>query len=134
MPGTFLLGAAGYPALELLTRGRTHYSMAIAGGLSLMLIRRVQRMRRSLSVRALLCGAGITAIEYACGRIWNRNWRVWDYRRMPLNHRGQVCLPYTALWCLLSASALTVMDACAAAGPRIRLRYPNKKKGLTPSS
>lgn len=111
MLGTFLLGAAGYPALELLTRGRTHCSMALAGGASTLLIRRISRMRRSLPVRSLLCGAGITAIEYACGCVWNRQYRVWDYRRMPLNFRGQVCLPYSLLWCGLSAVLLAAMDA-----------------------
>ena len=53
---------------------------------------------------AVLCGAGVTAIEAACGLLWNRRHQVWDYRRMPLNWRGQVCLPYTALWCLLSGA------------------------------
>lgn len=110
MLGTFLLGALGYPALELLTRGRTHYSMGIAGGLSMLLIRRVTRMQKSLPLRALLCGGGITVIEYLCGRIWNRDYRVWDYRRMPLNWRGQVCLPYTLLWCTLSAGVLWTME------------------------
>lgn len=111
MVGAFLLGAVGYPALEVMTRGRTHYSMALAGGASVVLIRKISRMRRGLAVRAALCGAGITAIEYACGRVWNRNFRVWDYRRMPLNWRGQVCLPYTLLWCALSAGLLSAMDA-----------------------
>jgi len=36
-----------------------------------------------------------------------RQHQIWDYRRMPLQWRGQVCLPYTALWCLLSAAVLT---------------------------
>lgn len=113
MLGTFLLGAVGYPALEVLTRGRTHWSMGIAGGLSTLLIAQVRRLQRGLLLRSVLCGAGITAIEYACGRVWNRDFRVWDYRRMPLNLRGQVCLPYTALWCALSAGVLAVMDGYA---------------------
>ena len=46
----------------------------------------------------------LTAIEAACGLCWNRRHQVWDYRRMPLNWRGQVCLPYAALWCLLSGA------------------------------
>ncbi|MBQ8556248.1 MAG: hypothetical protein IJ438_10320 [Clostridia bacterium] len=107
---TFLLGAVGYPALELLTRGRTHYSMAIAGGASTLLIRHLSRLPIGRGKRAILCGLGITGIEYACGRLWNRSYRVWDYRSMPLNWRGQICLPYTLLWCGLSAGLLTVID------------------------
>lgn len=105
----FLTGAVGYPLLELAARGRTHYSMALAGGLSTALIARVSRMRVSLPGRMLLCGLGVTAIEYGCGRIWNRRWQVWDYRRQPLNVQGQICLPYTLLWCGLSGMVMGVM-------------------------
>lgn len=106
---TFALGAIGYPLLELATRRRTHYSMALAGGLSTLLIRRLQRTSWRHMTQAALCGVGITAIEYACGCIWNRDFRVWDYRRIPLNWRGQICLPYTLLWCGLSAALLKAL-------------------------
>lgn len=94
----FLLGAAGYPLLELLSRGRTHYSMALAGGLSAAAFRRISRSRTCLPVKALAGGAAVTIIEGLCGLVWNRSHRVWDYRNMPLNWLGQVCLPYTLLW------------------------------------
>lgn len=106
----FFIGAVGYPLLELAARGRTHYSMALAGGLSMALIARVSRMRGSMLGRMLLCGLGVTAIEYGCGRVWNRRWQVWDYRRQPMNYQGQICLPYTALWCALSGVALNIMS------------------------
>ena len=109
MSRLFFLGAAGYPLLELLYRGRTHYSMAIAGGLSAALIGKCSRMPGRLPVKAFLCGLGITGIEYVCGCIWNRQYQVWDYRKMPLNFRGQVCLPYTLLWCGLSAGMLMLL-------------------------
>ena len=107
---TFLTGAVGYPALELLWRGRTHASMALAGGAAMLLIRRVSRVRGGLLPRSLLCGAGITAIEYAVGRAWNRSHRIWDYRRQPLNLQGQICAGYSLLWCGLSAAVLAVLD------------------------
>lgn len=114
----FLTGAAGYPLLELAARGRTHGSMALAGGLSLALMARVSRMRGSLLLRALLCGLGVTAIEYGCGRIWNRRWQVWDYRRQPLNIGGQICLAYTALWCALSGAVLLILTPGRRGGGR----------------
>ena len=107
-----LAGAMGYPALELLWRGRTHYSMAVAGGVSAMLIKRIQRTPFSRTAKSLLCGMGITGVEYLCGCIWNRKYQVWDYRGTPLNYRGQICLPFTLAWCGLSAAALAFMDAC----------------------
>ena len=39
----FLIGAVGYPALEVLWRGRTHPSMALAGGLGAAMIHRVHQ-------------------------------------------------------------------------------------------
>ena len=112
----FLLGAVCYPLLELLTRGRTHPSMALAGGLSAAAFRRISRMRASLAVKSLLGGAAVTLIEAACGLLWNRRHRIWDYRRMPLNWHGHVCLPYTLLWTGMAA-AWMLIDRPAAAAP-----------------
>lgn len=106
----FLLGALGYPALELIYRGRTHYSMAIAGGLATLLIEKVRRRRGGILAKALLCGAGITMLEYLCGIIWNRQYDVWDYRNQPVNLHGQICLQFTAVWCLLSAGVMALMN------------------------
>lgn len=113
MTGYFLTGAIGYPLLELAWRGRTHYSMALAGGASMVLIRAVSRLRRGLLLKSTLCAAGITAVEYAAGLIWNRRYRVWDYRRMPMNLHGQICLSYSLLWLGLSAAALTAMKTAS---------------------
>lgn len=110
----FALGAAGYPLLEILWRGRTDASMALAGGLGAVAIRSLARLRLPLPVRALLGGAAVTAVEAGCGLIWNRTYRVWDYRRMPLNWRGQICLPYTALWCALSFGVMLALDKAGA--------------------
>ncbi|MGN0779509.1 MAG: hypothetical protein ACI4MJ_10200 [Aristaeellaceae bacterium] len=98
----FLLGAAGYPLLEIISRGRTHYSMALAGGLSCLLIHGVNRLKEPLPVRAVIGGLCVTGVEALCGLIWNRQYQVWDYRGLPLNWRGQICLPYTMLWSLLA--------------------------------
>ncbi|MGN1369858.1 MAG: hypothetical protein ACI4WX_13385 [Aristaeellaceae bacterium] len=106
----FWLGAAGYPALEILYRGRTHYSMALAGGCATLLADRIRRMQLPRMAKALLCGAAITGVEGLCGCIWNREYRVWDYRHVPLNWRGQVCLPYSLLWCGLGAAVMEIMN------------------------
>lgn len=99
----FLLGAAGYPVLELLFRGRTHYSMALAGGMSALALRRIRRMPVSLGGKAVLGACAITGVEAVCGFLWNKKHCIWDYRAMPMNWRGQICLPYTLLWGVLSS-------------------------------
>lgn len=98
----FLIGALGYPALELMWRGRTHYSMALAGGASAACFQRISRTALPQAAKAALGGGAVTAIEGLCGAVWNQKHRVWDYRRMPLNWHGQVCLPYSILWCALA--------------------------------
>ncbi len=106
-----LLGGIGYPILEMLYRGRSHPAMALAGGLSLALLRHTSRIQkgRPLWQQALWGGLSITALEYTLGRSVNRDHNIWDYRHMPLNVGGQVCLAYTACWCALSAAVLALM-------------------------
>ena len=110
---TFLLGGALYPLLELSWRGRTHVSMALAGGASLCLLRLIDRRlgAKPLALQALLGGLGITAIELATGLAFNRRHSVWDYRKQPLQFRGQICAAFTLAWCALSALALGGMRA-----------------------
>ena len=101
--GMFCVGASGYPLLELLWRGRTHPSMALAGGLSVCWLDHLARRKRLRPwQRVLLGGLGITGIEASVGLLANRSHRIWDYRKMPLQWQGQICLPYSAAWCLLS--------------------------------
>ncbi len=123
----FLLGAAGYPLLELCWRGRTHPSMALAGGMAMSWLGFIHRKGkdRPLWQLALLGGLGITGIEYGIGQAFNRRFRVWDYRRMPLNVQGQICPAYTLAWCGLSAAVIGIMrfssaQASAASGGWVR--------------
>lgn len=107
----FILGGTLYPLIELLYRGRTHYSMALAGGLAACLVRRVDMRMRNAPVwaGALICGLGVTAIEYAVGACWNRRHKVWDYRKERFNLRGQICPRFTLVWCGLCGLALLSM-------------------------
>lgn len=106
MMKTFLLGALGYPLLEILWRGRSHYSMALAGGIACVRIKKRAQKKGSLLYKAFLCALDITAVEYMTGLVFNRRHHVWDYRRSPGHIAGQICPLYTFLWFLLSACLL----------------------------
>ena len=108
MPYAFLTGSLLYPMIEIGWRGRTHPAMALAGGVSLSMLHALERMQknRPLWRQALLGGLCITGVEYAFGLLFNRKYQIWDYRRAPMNVRGQICAPYTLAWCGLSALAL----------------------------
>jgi uncharacterized membrane protein len=63
-------------------------------------------------IQMLICAAGITAIEFVAGIILNiiLQLNVWDYSNMPFNILGQVCLPFSFLWFLLSFAAIWLDD------------------------
>ena len=104
--GLFFLGGAGYVGLEFLWRGRSHISMFAAGGLCFLLLGRLQRRPVSPAAKCV-AGAGIiTAVELAVGLAVNRQYQVWDYRQMPLNFLGQICLPFSLLWMPVSFGAM----------------------------
>ena len=96
----FYLGGSSYVCLELLWRGRSHGSMFLLGGTCFSLIGLMeQKLDRFAPAARMLAGAGmVTALELATGLAVNRDHQVWDYRQMPLNYRGQICLPYSLLW------------------------------------
>lgn len=111
----FSLGGTGYVGLELLFRGRSHYSMFLAGGCCFLLLGELGRARPRLP-RPLLPALGggiITMVELAAGLIFNRDYGIWDYRHLPMNYHGQICLPFTLLWCPLSAGAMFLYNMVA---------------------
>lgn len=94
----FALGGTGYVGLEYLWRGWSHISMFLAGGTAFLLLGRLHRKKRPAPLLALQGAAVITAVELTAGLLVNRSYRVWDYRGMPLNFMGQICLPFSLLW------------------------------------
>ena len=100
-----LAGALAYPLLEFAWRGYSHWSMAVAGGLCLMLLALLQQRLRhkSLRLRCLAGAAVITAVEFTAGCLVNLGLglHVWDYSQMPGHVLGQICPFFCCLWFLL---------------------------------
>lgn len=105
----FLFGGGMYAALELIYRGKTHFSMFLAGGTCFLMIQRVcnDLLRRAgLLLRCITASALITGVELAFGLLFNRRHNVWDYSARPGNFRGQICPLYSLLWVLLALPAM----------------------------
>ena len=105
-----LTGGFLYCLVEILFRGYTHVSMFLLGGLCFLCIGSIRRtfFHAVLAKKMLLCAGVITLLEFLCGLIVNvkLGLGVWDYSAMPMNVYGQVCITYTAAWCLLAVPAM----------------------------
>lgn len=103
----FYMGGGAYMTLEFLWRGRSHGSMFLLGGLCFLFIGKLSSVltKVPLAVQLLIFSAMITFLELLTGLVVNGSYRVWDYRAVPYNFLGQICLPFTLLWIPVSLGA-----------------------------
>lgn len=107
----FTVGGVMYGAIETLFRGYTHPSMLVTGGICFAALYALDKYGGlALPLRALVGALMITAAEFAAGCICNLwlGWDVWDYSHFRTNLLGQICLPFTLLWVLISIPAFGV--------------------------
>ena len=129
---TFITGSILYPIIELLWRGRTHTSMSLAGGLCFVLIDRIccQKMqKKSLTAKCTVGSLLITSVEFFIG-LWVNlllKLNVWDYSALPLNILGQICLPFSAIWFILTLPACMICRACGQLAERISTHIAEQK-------
>ena len=101
----FCVGAGLYISIELIYRGYSHWTMGILGGISFVSIGLINEI---LSWDTPI----ITFYEFVTGVILNiwLHLGIWDYSHMPLNVLGQICLPFTLIWCVLSLVGIVLDD------------------------
>lgn len=111
-----ICGGFLYILLEVAWRGYSHWSMFLLGGLCFVLIGLLNELlpwEMPLILQGLIGSFGIvTPLEFATGCVVNiwLGWDVWDYSDIPLNIFGQVCLPFSLLWILVSIVAVVLDD------------------------
>ena len=88
------VGGISYGLLELLWRGRTHWTMLLLGGVCFLCIGTIRRKGFSLPLRSLLCALIVTALEFLTGCVVNLrlHWAVWDYSANRFQLLGQAGL------------------------------------------
>ena len=110
----FLIGAIGYASIEIIWRGRTHWSMIIAGGLCFILFSLVAEIlkEKSILLRVGICAVGVTLIEFWFGVIFNiwLKMDVWDYSDVPFNILGQVCPIFALAWAGIALAFLPLAN------------------------
>lgn len=110
-----LIGGITYVLIELAWRGYSHISMFILGALCFVLLGGINEFLpwKLGFVWQMLIGAGIvTILELIVGIVVNvwLGLEVWDYSNLPFNFMGQICLPFSFAWTLLSGVAIVVDD------------------------
>lgn len=108
-------GGLLYVLLELLWRGRSHWTMFALGGLcfvALGLINEVLTWDMPLWQQMLLGACIVTALEFLTGCVVNLwlGWDVWDYSNLPGNILGQISPQFFALWLPVSLVGIVLDD------------------------
>lgn len=111
----FLIGGFSYGGLEIISRGYSHISMFVAGGICFILIgllNEVYSWDFSLVGQMVISAGIITTIEFITGMIVNvwLKLNVWDYSDKPYNVLGQICLLYTNFWFFVSLIGILMDD------------------------
>lgn len=109
----FLLGSLIYSLIEIIYRGYTHWTMTILGGVSGSVLYCISTDNEPLIFKAISGAFMITAFEMVTGVMDNiiLGWSVWDYSNIPLNLFGQICLPFSIMWFLISFPAIFICRA-----------------------
>jgi len=111
----FWVGAIAYGCVEVIERGYSHITMALLGGISLIMIHLLNDERRCGAhciLLLLISTAFITASELLAGEILNVYLKmdIWNYGNMAYNLDGVICPSYTFCWFLLSFAGMFVDD------------------------
>lgn len=104
----FITGGVIYISLELLFRQRSHISMFLLGAVCFVAIGLIDEYfpKIQLIPECIIGGLIITVLELLVGLIFNKDYSIWDYRNMPLNFKGEICVSFSVLWCLISMVAI----------------------------
>ena len=110
-----LIGGLAYYCVELMWRGYSHWTMAVLGGLCLLAIGSINEYlpwEMPLVQQGVVGAVIVTAAEFVAGLVLNiwLGLHIWDYSDLPFNLLGQICLPFSGLWVLLSIIAVVADD------------------------
>ena len=101
------IGGFTYYNIELMYRGYSHISMFLLASFLFIVIGLINEFLSwdtPLFIQSIIGAIIVTAFEFITGCIVNL-WlglNIWDYSNEPLNVMGQICLPFTFIWIILS--------------------------------
>lgn len=109
------IGGLLYVILETIWRGYSHWTMFLVGGVCFLLIGMINEVipwEMPFWKQSVIGALIVTVVEFLSGCIVNLwiGWHVWDYSDMPFNLWGQICLPFSLLWIVVSGVAIVLDD------------------------
>ena len=102
-----------YVCIELIFRGHSDITMMFAGSICaipMIVLNNYFTYDIDFLLQLFLCVIFCTIVEFIFGIIFNQNYTIWDYRNMPFNLYGQICLPFSFLWMGIAACIIPLMD------------------------
>ena len=89
--------------------------MGLVGGLCFVLVGLINEFMSwdiPLWLQGIIGASIITVLEFISGLILNvwLGLGIWDYSQMSFNLLGQICLPFSLAWFLLSIAAVILDD------------------------
>lgn len=102
-----------YVCMELLFRGRSDITMMFCASICvipMVILNNQFSYEVDFLLQLVLCTIFATFVEYIFGIIFNADYHIWDYRNMPFNIDGMICLPFSLLWMLIAAWVIPLMD------------------------
>lgn len=102
-----------YMLIEILYKGNTYWEMAIIGGIAGMLVGLINKIlswKTPLWIQGTIGMFIATICEFIGGLIFNNDYSKWDYRLLPFNIDGQICLYFMIAWFGVSILGIFVDD------------------------
>ena len=110
----FIIFGISYFTLEILYRGYSHWTMIFLGGIVSVLIGLINEITPNMRMwkQMLLGTILVTFFYFLLGYILNikLGLGIWDYSNIPFNIMGQICLPFSFLWFVLSYFVIILDD------------------------
>ena len=97
--------------IEVMYDNTSDRSMGLVGGLAFIIsISIINAFNFHIIVNCFIIATIITILEYIGGRIFNKDYQIWDYREMKFNLHGQVCFTFYLVWFIVIAPMIMWLD------------------------
>ena len=111
----FSVGVITYMLIEFVWRGYTFFEMGICGGITILLLDKLNdyiSWDMDILLQGCIGSVLITGMEFIIGNLYLAGLvpKMWDYSNVWFNYKGIICLPFSLIWIALSIFAIMLAD------------------------